>query len=160
MSTLIFITGTICSGKTTMAKRISESLGIGVVNETNTNGFFGIIDEIQGNAFISPVIVEHAEVYNLLNEKRKHYIGGDFDKVIVILINVADDILADNLAERKSQNAIGDYLNIDMFEMKAQIKSYFDEMNCTAKYVANINTVEDYEREFTEIVLKLQDVLR
>ena len=76
-------------------------------------------------------------------------------------MNVSDDILMNNINDRKSQNVTGDYLKIDMFAMKKDIEHYFNE---TApdfiKYIANINTIDDYEYEYQKIIAFLSDNLR
>ena len=162
MNKAIFITGTICSGKTTLSERIGKALNIDVIGETNSNGFFGIIDRAKNGEFTSPVIVEHAEVYNLINKNRDIEISKYFDEMIVILLNVSDEILTKNFEHRKLQDAIvvGDYLKIDMFEMKREIESYFNEhISDFAKYVANINSIDDYELEYEKIVDFLADNL-
>ena len=161
MNTAIFITGTICSGKTTLSERIGDSLNINVISETNSNGFFGIIDRVKNNEYTSPVIIEHAEVYNMVNKDRDLEISRYFDKMIVILINVSDDILAQNIEDRKSKNVVGDYLKIDMLAMKKDIEHHFNEViNDCAKYIANINTIDDYESEYHKITAFIVDNLR
>jgi len=151
------ITGTICSGKTTLAQRLSESLNINMISESNSGGFFGIIDRIKNNDFTPPVIIEHAEIYNLLNENREHEISKYFDQIIVILMNVSEDLLVQNLNDRKSRNVIGDYLNIDMLDMKKQIEEYFNETSFSFKYIADINTVDDYKYQYEKIMRLLSE---
>ncbi|MCL2603499.1 MAG: AAA family ATPase [Defluviitaleaceae bacterium] len=161
MNTAIFITGTICSGKSTLSERIGNALNIDVISETNSNGFFGIIDKIKNNEFTSPVIVEHAEIYNLINKNRELEISKYFDKMIIILINVSNDILTANLNDRKSRNIVGDYLKIDMFEMKKSIENHFNEIPMDfIKYIVNVNIVDDYEFEYKKIIAFLIDNLR
>lgn len=161
MNTAIFITGTICSGKSTLSERIGKSLNINVISETNSNGFLGIIDRVKNNRFTSPVIIEHAEIYNLINEKRELEISRCFDKMIIILMNVSDDILMENINERKSRGVTGDYLKIDIFAMKKDIENHFNEVtNDFIKYIANINIVDDYQREYQKIITFISDSLR
>jgi len=161
MNTAVFITGTICSGKSTLSERIGKSLNIDVIGETNSNGFFGIIDKIKNNTFTLPVIIEHAEIHNLINKKRELEISKYFNKMIIILLNVSDDILTVNLNDRKSRNITGDYLNVDMFAMKKDIERHFNEVaDDFIKYTANINIVDDYESEYQRIITFLSANLR
>jgi hypothetical protein len=77
-------------------------------------------------------------------------------------MNVSNDILTKNINERKLNDIYktGDYLKIDMFEMKKDIENYFNELtNGFIKYVANINTVDDYETEHQKIIAFLSDNL-
>jgi hypothetical protein len=143
-----------------LSERIGNALSINVINEVNSNGFFGIADRIRNNKFTSPVIVEHAEVYNLLTAERTHNISDKFDKIIAILLNVSDDILTTNLADRKSRGATGDYLKIDIFDMKKQVEHHFNGMNCNVKYISTINSFDDYEHEYKKIIDFLSDKLR
>ena len=161
MNTAIFITGTVCSGKSTLSERIGKSLNINVISETNSNGFFGIIDRIKNNEFISPVIIEHAEVYNLVNNKREYEISRYFNKMIIILLNVSDYLLIKNLNDRKLRGTTGDYLKIDMFAMKKDIENYFNEIsNEYTKYIVNIKNIDDYEYEYNKIITFLTDSLK
>lgn len=160
MNIVIFITGTICSGKSTLAQRISKSLNIDLLSETNSNGFFGIIDRVMNNDFTSPVIIEHAEIYNLINKNRDLEISRYFDKILIIVMNVSDDILTNNLNERKSRELIGDYLNIDMFAMKKDIENYINDNNDYTKYILNINSIDDYEGEYHKVISFLSDILQ
>ena len=161
MKTAIIITGTICSGKSTLSKKIGESLSINVLNENNSKHFFGIIERIKENDFISPIIIEHTDIINVFNGKTSHDISGYFDKNIIILMNVSDGILTENINARKSRGATGDYLKVDMFAMKKNIEIKFNELsNNFIKYIANINTVDDYEYEYQNIITFLSEHLR
>jgi tRNA A37 threonylcarbamoyladenosine biosynthesis protein TsaE len=153
MRKAIFITGTICSGKSTLSERIGNELKMDVISETNSNGFFGIVDRIKNGEFTPPPIIEHAEIYLLLNDKREIEISRHFDKMIVVLLNVSDDILTKNLNERKASGSTGDYLKIDIFAMKKEIERHFNEVEGDyIKYIANINCVDEYEDEYKKIV--------
>ena len=161
MNTAIIITGTICSGKSTLSKRISESLNINILNENNSKGFFGIINKIKTNEFTSPVIIEHTDILNVFDLTTSHDISGYFDKKLVILMNVSDDILTRNINERKSRGATGDYLKVDMFAMKNDIENKFNGLaNDFVKYISNINILDDYESEYQNIIAFLSGNLR
>ena|GEM_PF-1782433 len=153
MNTAIIITGTICSGKSTLSKKISEALHFNVLDENNPDHFFGIINKIKNGDFISPVIIEHTDILNVFDENEEYGIGKYFDKKIVILMNVSDDILMNNIAERKSRGATGDYLKVDMFVMKKNIEKRFNEMpDDFIKYISNVNIENDYEDEYGKII--------
>jgi len=161
MNTAIIITGTICSGKSTLSKKISEALHFNVLNENNSNHFFGIIERIKENDFTSPVIIEHTDILNVFNGQEDYYISKYFDKKIIILMNVSDDILTKNINDRKARGATGDYLKVDMFAMKKEIENKFNEKtNSFVKYISNINIFDDYEHEYQRIIGFLSDNLR
>lgn len=162
MQTAIIITGTICSGKSTISQKISKSLKIDLLDESNPpKYFFGAIDRIRENDFISPVIVEHTDILNFFDEGKKYDIGMYFDKKIIILINVSDDILLRNINDRKLRGVTGDYLNVDVIKTKREIENKFNEKkNGFIKYIANINIVDDYEHEYDKIIAFLSDCLR
>lgn len=93
--------------------------------------------------------------------KEEYDIGKYFDKKIIILLNISDDLLKSNINERKSRGAAGDYLKVDMFAMKNDIKNKFNEIESGfIKYVANINIVDDYEEHYNKIITFLPDCLR
>ena len=153
MNTAIIITGTICSGKSTLSKRLSEALKLNLLNENNPKHFYGILDRVKENDFTSPVIIEHTDILNFFDEHKEYDIGKYFDKKIIILINVSDDILTKNINERKARGATGDYLKVDMFAMKKNIEKRFNEMpSGYKKYVANIVSENDYDVEFEKIL--------
>jgi thymidylate kinase len=161
MKTAIFITGTICSGKSTLSEKISKALNIDMISENNSNGFFGIIDRVRNNDFTSPVIIEHTDILNVFNGEISHDISGYFDKKILILINVSDDILTKNINDRKARGVTGDYLKVDMFAMKKDIENKFNKTkNDFIRYVANIDTVDDYDNEYKKIIAFLSEHLR
>jgi len=161
MNTAIIITGTICSGKSTLSKKISEALHFNVLNENNSKHFFGIIERIKENDFTSPVIIEHTDILNVFNGQEDYDISKYFDKKIIILMNVSDDILTKNINDRKARGATGDYLKVDMFAMKKEIENKFNEKtNSFVKYISNINIFDDYEHEYQRIIGFLSDNLR
>jgi len=153
MNVAIIITGTICSGKSTLSNKISETLKINLLNENNSKHFFGIIDNVKENKYISPVIIEHTNILNVFDENNEYNIGKYFNKKIIILLNVSDNILTKNINDRKLMGATGDYLNVDMFEMKKNIEKQFNEMPSDyEKYVANIDVENDYDIEYEKIL--------
>jgi len=159
MRKAIFVTGTICSGKSTLSEKLGSELNLDVISETNSNGFFGIVDKIKNDAFTSTPIIEHAELHLLLNCQRDIEISRYFDKMIIILLNVSDDLLTNNLNERKARGATGDYLKIDIFAMKKEIENHFNNLKGNHnKYVANINTFDDYDIEYRKIIAFLTNV--
>jgi len=158
MRKAIFVAGTICSGKSTLSEKLGKELNMDVISETNSNGFFGIVDRVKNSEFTPPPIIEHAEMHLLLNYKRDIEISRYFDEMVIILLNVSDDLLTKNLSERKARGVTGDYLKIDIFAMKKEIENHFNklERDCI-KYIANINTAEDYEVEYQKIINFLAD---
>ena len=160
MNTAIIITGTICSGKSTLSNRLSESLGYDLLNENNPKHFFGMIDKITTGDFKSPVIIEHTDILNMFDENKEYDIGKYFDKKIIVLMNVSADILKKNIDDRKSRGVTGEYLKMDMLAMKKDIENKFNGFeNGFIKYVANIDIIDDYEEEYKKIVAFLTNCL-
>ena len=150
MSTAIIITGTICSGKTTISKKISEYLSINFLSEENVSpkGLMSILKEIQSGKFTDIVLIEHANILNFIDD-----IADYFDKLIIILLNVSETVLTYNMNTRKQNNAIGDYLNIDIFETKREIQQQFENLKYNKiTYVADIIKNNDYDIEFKNII--------
>jgi len=150
MSTAIIITGTICSGKTTISEMISERLNIPLFSEGNVfpRGLTGILDAIKSGKFTDSVLVEHADILNFMDDIVRY-----FDKQIMILLNVSEKILTDNLDNRKSKSIIGDYLNVDICQMKKNIIKKFEELKGEKiTYVVDITDHSDYERACENIV--------
>jgi len=150
MSTAIIITGTICSGKTTISKKISEYLDIKFLSEENVSpkGLMSILREIRSGKFTDIVLIEHANILNFIDD-----ITDCFDKLIIILLNTSDTVLADNINMRKQNNIIGDYLNIDIFESKKEIQKQFETLKYDKIiYVADITKNNDYGIEFKNII--------
>jgi cytidylate kinase len=75
MAAAIIVTGTICSGKSTLSKKIGESLGLNVLDENNPKYFYGILDKVKENVFKSPVIIEHTDILNFFEENKEYDIG-------------------------------------------------------------------------------------
>ena len=161
MSIAIIVTGTICSGKSTLSKRISELFKFDLMDESNPKHFYGILDKIKEGDFKSPVIIEHTDILYTFDENKEYDIGKYFGKKIIIIMNVSDSILMKNINDRKSRGATGDYLNVDMFEMKRNIEKRFNEMpNDFVKYVANVNVENDYEYEYEKMIKFLSPHIR
>ncbi|MCL2386991.1 MAG: AAA family ATPase [Defluviitaleaceae bacterium] len=155
MRKAVFVTGTICSGKSTLSERLGKELNMDVISETNSNGLFGIVERVKNSEFTPPPIIEHAEIHLLLNYNE---ISRYFDEMAIILLNVSDDLLTKNLNERKARGATGDYLKIDIFAMKKEIENHFNKVEGDyIKYIANVNTAEDYDVEYQKIIDFLAD---
>ena len=78
-----------------------------------------------------------------------------------MIINDSDDLLTENINDRKSRGATGDYLKVDMFAMKNNIEKRFNEMpNDYIKYVANITIENDYKDEYEKIMAFLASHLQ
>jgi adenylate kinase family enzyme len=160
MNIAIIVTGTICSGKSTLSKKISQSLNLNVLDENNPQHFYGILEKVKEGDFTSPVIIEHTDILNVFDENKEYDIGKYFDRKIIILMNVSDDILTKNINDRKLRNIMGDYLKVDMFEMKKNIEKRFNEMpNDFIKYAANITVENNYENENEKITAFLSTCL-
>jgi len=150
MSTAIIITGTICSGKTTVSRKISKCLNIDFLSEENVfpKSLMAILDKIKNCKYPNTVIIEHACILNFIND-----INSYFDKQIIILLNVCDDILINNLNIRKLNNGVGDYLNVDIFEMKKDIEKQFAKLkDDKITYTADIIENSDYDIEYENII--------
>jgi len=150
MNDAIIITGTICSGKSTISENIKNKLNIEFINETNVspNGIFGMKYAIKNNNYKDILLIEHAEILNFMDDIKIY-----FKNIIIILLNVSDNILIENLNLRKSKNITGDYLKVNILEMKKSIETQFNkiEYDCK-KYIANINLYEDYKYEYNNII--------
>jgi len=148
----VLIIGTPCSGKSTISKRLQEELGVKLINELNVspNGIFGMKSAIKNNEDKGIVIIEHAEILSIIDDINKH-----FEKIIIFLLNVSDNILSENLNSRKSQNITGNYLNVDIFNLRKYYEEQFNNINNHEKYKLNINNYEDYDLVYIDIIQKL-----
>jgi cytidylate kinase len=153
MNTAVFITGTVCSGKSTISEKIQKELNIKLINETNVcpNGILGIKHEIKTNKNNDIVLIEHVEILNIIDDIKKY-----IKNLFIILLNVSDNILIKNLEMRKSKNITGDYLRADILGIKKEIEKKFNNIiyGCE-KYTANINKCEDYDIEYDKIIKKI-----
>jgi uridine kinase len=150
MNTAIIITGTICSGKSTISEKIQKELNIKLINELNVSpkGLLGMKSAIKNNEYKGVLLIEHFEILNIIND-----IDKNFKKIIIILLNVSDSILIENLNTRKSQNITGNYLKVDILERKKYILEQYNKINDDyEKYIANIEVYEDYDLEYNKII--------
>jgi hypothetical protein len=63
------------------------------------------------------------------------------------------------LNTRKSQNITGDYLKVDILEMKKYILEQFNKIDKGyIKYIANIKVLEDYDLEYKNIINMIKNI--
>ena len=154
MNIAVLITGTICSGKTTISERLQKELNVKLINELNVSptGVFGIKHAIKINESKGIVLIEYAEILSIIDDINKH-----FEKIIVFLLNVSNKIIFENLSIRKSQNIGGDYLKVGqeyILCMKKDIEEQFNNLkNCYEKHILNIHSREDYDIAYNEIII-------
>ena len=150
----VLITGTICSGKSTISKKVQEELNVKLIHELNVspNGIFGIKYAIEKNEDKGIVLIEHLEILSFIDDINRH-----FEKIIIFLLNVSDNILKENLNNRKLQNITGDYLKYDILSLKKDIEEKFQDVNNHEKYILNINVYEDYDLAY-DIIIKIEPI--
>lgn len=139
--TAIIITGAPCSGKTTLCNKLSKDLDINFVNENNSGNLFGILNNLYTQKNF--LIIEHSDILNYLEEIRKI-----FNKIIIIYLDVSDELLNLNYNERIKNNAIGDFKNIDIFEIKRELDEIIETMNFDTIFKIKINDTSDYENKY------------
>jgi hypothetical protein len=84
--------------------------------------------DVDGRAMRAPATAPGIKCVtrDFFDEHKEYDIGKYFDRKIIILINVSDDLLTNNINDRKSRGATGDYLKVDMFAMKNNIEKRFN----------------------------------
>jgi len=150
MNTAVILTGTMCSGKSTISEKIQNEFKIKLISESNasTKSLLGMMYEIKNNKFEGIVLIEHAEILRYIDDLNKY-----FENLIIILLEVSDSILVTNFNSRKEQNAIGNYPPETVFTQKKYIEELFNNIgNKYIKYTANINDRKDYEIEYNKII--------
>jgi len=158
MNIAVLITGTICSGKSKISKKLQEELNVNLIHELNVSptGIFGMKQAIKTNKSKGIVLIEYAEILSIID-----YINEYFEKIIVFLLNVSDEIIFENLNIRKSQNIGGDYLKVGQEYiscMKKDIEKQFNNLkNIYEKHILNISSREDYDIEYEKIISVLNN---
>lgn len=142
--TAIIIVGTICSGKTTLCNKLHEDLNIDYINESNSNNLFGILNKLQNSREL--IIIEHSDILNHLKEIKK-----EVKNIILIHLDVSDEILIKNYNQRIKNNAEGDFKNINMLDMKDEIKRLADNYKFENYLRVSINNELDYEKSYNSI---------
>ena len=150
MSIAIIITGTMCSGKTTISEKMQKKINIELITELNVspNSIHGMINEIKSKENKDIVLIEHAEILRVIDK-----IDKCFTKIVIIFMNVSDNLLIENFNKRKSQNTIGNYLLETVLEWKKYIEEDFKKLQKDyIKYTVDINTNEDYDIAYNKMM--------
>ncbi len=151
----IIVTGTICSGKTTLAKRISEDVNYRLLNEENIKpfNFENVCKQLQMYK-LKNIIVEHTDILNYFNEIIKFY-----KTIILIYLDVSDEILLQNLSIRKNNKAVGDFSSIDYITLKKNIE---EKVKALKNEVIYFNVLEsfDYDREYAKLIHVIKEKIK
>jgi len=153
MNTAIIITGTMCSGKSTISEKIQKELGIPLITELNVTpqSMFGMMSEIRNNESKDIVLIEHAEILRKIDEINKY-----FKNIVIILLNVSNNILKENFNSRESRNTINNYPFEAVLSWKKYIEDEFNKVkNNYINYVVDINTNDDYVSAHNNIIIFL-----
>jgi len=150
MNTAVIITGTMCSGKSTISERIQKELNIKLITESNVSpkNFLGMMYEIKNNEFKDIVLIEHAEILRKIDEINKY-----FENIVIVLINVSNSILIDNFKKRELENTIGSYSIETVLAWKKYIEDDFNKVkNNYINYIVDINANDDYDSAHNNII--------
>ena len=149
MSIAIIITGTMCSGKSTISKKLQKELNIDLITELNVspNGIHGMIHEIKTKEKKNNMLIEHVEILRVIDKIEEY-----FTKIIIILLHVSNNVLVENFNTRKLQNAIN-YPFETVLDRKEYIKEIFVGLKKDyIKYTVGIDAYEDYDLAYNAII--------
>ena len=138
MKTLFIITGAVCSGKSTLAKKISESFNLPLFNEELYGNLENSINELN-NCNLDYAIIEHCDILNFLKELKQYN-----KKIFVLKVN--NKLLKEHFNSRVKSGATGDYLKINPVKQQEQILNLSNQID-----VINIETSSDYEIALSKI---------
>lgn len=147
--TAIIIVGVPCSGKTIICNKLSKDLGINLINENNSGNLFGILNNLHNQT--ESVIIEHSDILSYIDE-----IKINFNKVIIIYLDVSDELLSYNYNERIKNNSIGDFKNVDIFKMKKENELLINKNKFKNMFLIEINSIFDYDKGY-EIIKQIID---
>ena len=132
MKTLFIITGAVCSGKSTLAKKISEKFNFDLFNEELCGDLDNAINELK-NCTSDYAILEHCDVLSNLQQLEQ------FNKKIFVL-KLNNKLLKNNFENRKLAGATGDYLKINPVKQQSKI------LNLATNYdVIVVECAQDYK---------------
>lgn len=141
MKKAIIIVGPPCAGKTTLCNKLSKDLSINLINESNSGNLLGIVNNLYTQK--ESVIIEHSDILSYLEEIKKN-----FNKVIIIYLDVSDDLLLSNYNERIKNNSIGDFKNINPLKMKELLSSEINKISLRKIFRIKINSKSDYDNKY------------
>lgn len=138
MKTLFIITGAVCSGKSTLSKKLQDQFNIPLFNEGNFGNLNNAIKNLN-NCNLDYAILEHCDVLYNLEKLPK------CNKKIFVL-KVDNKLLKTNYENRKKLNAIGDYFKIDPIKQQTEILAKSTQCD-----VIEILNQADYELALSKI---------
>ncbi len=143
----IIVSGTTCSGKTIISKRISEDLKLKLINEEYIRPFNleNLSKELKKHKSEN-IVIEHTDILNYFDEIKKYY-----QNIILIYLNISDKILIKNYNIRKDNKAVGDFINIDNIKLKKDIEKEIKNLKSEVIYL-NISKMSDYDTEYTKLI--------
>ena len=149
----ICIVGPICSGKSTLAERISVELNIPYLTETMfDNGLMELLDHLDD---YDRVIIEHCSLLNFHDRITKH-----FTLISVVYIQISEDLMQAHIQQRIAKGGTGDFILIDPIEMKQEIEKAISMLpEKTSLWIMRINSDKDYPVETERILLELRNFL-
>lgn len=139
-TTSIIISGAVASGKSTIARKLAEDIGYELINEETTGNYYKILDRIHPK-HLPHAIYEHCWIY-----KKRYIFEALYERVVVVILDVSEDVLLQNYKKRKEIDASGDYLDIDPLKQQTQILSENPDT-----HIVQIQTYADYDKAYDTI---------
>jgi dephospho-CoA kinase len=149
MKKAVCVVGTICSGKSTIASRISQSLNLPVLTETMfANGLRGVLNRISD---YESIVIEHCELLKYLPRIEKL-----FSAIIVVNIDITESLAREYKRERIDRGGTGDFLKIDPVAMKKEIEDQLMTVSCRHPCIrVRIESDDDYEPRIISLIDEL-----
>ena len=118
--TAICIVGPICSGKSTLAKRLSAQFNIPYLTETMFSDLMGILDHLNN---YDVAIIEYCSLLNFYDRIAEH-----FTSVSVVYIRISEDLMQRHIQQRIAEGSTGDYISLDPIDMKQNIEKSISDL--------------------------------